>query len=200
MTGRRTTGIAAALALACAACGREAATRIPSSAAAVHHPAATAPAAGDSLDFARWVLRADGVGPVRVGMTLAEVDRLLPGGLADTTDLDPECDYVEFRNGPPGVELMTHADTVVRVDVDDSARVTTALGAHPGDPEDRIRALYPGARMEPNHYDEDGHYFVVIPGAPSDTLHRIVFETDGSVVTTLRSGLFPAVEYVEGCE
>jgi len=39
----------------------------------------------------------------------------------------------------------------------------------------------------------------VIPGAPADTLHRIVFETDGSVVTRMHGGIFPAVEYVEGC-
>ncbi len=30
-------------------------------------------------------------------------------------------------------------------------------------------------------------------------MNRIVFETDGQVVTTYRAGRFPPVEYVERC-
>jgi len=167
-------------------------------------PASTAPAAppstapADPGDFSRWALRADGVGPVKVGMTVAQADSALNGGLDSTTGLEA-CDYVRPRQGPEGLSLMVVDGRIARVDVVDSARVPTTAGVMPGESEARVREAYPGARVQPHKYDDRGHYFVVIPGAPSDTLHRIVFETDGTKVTRMRGGLFPAVEFVEGC-
>jgi hypothetical protein len=168
-------------------------------------PSATTPApapapapAGDPADPARWALRADGVGPVRVGMTVAEANDALGGGLDRTSGLEA-CDYVRPKAGPAGVSLMVENGRVVRVDVRDSARVSTSAGVLPGESEARVREAYPGVRVQPHKYDDRGHYMVVIPGAPADTLHRLVFETDGTKVTSMRGGLFPAVEYVEGC-
>lgn len=159
-------------------------------------PSSSVPA--DPVDPARWVLRADGVGPVRVGMTVAEADQALSGGLDSTTGLEA-CDYVRPKQGPEGVSLMVENGRIVRVDVVDSARVSTVAGVLPGESEARVREAYPTVRVQPHKYDERGHYMIVIPGAPADTLHRIVFETDGARVTSMRGGLFPAVEYVEGC-
>jgi len=166
----------------------------PSSAPATPPPAAPA-GAGDASS---WALRADGVGPVKVGMTVAEADQALPGGLDNTTGLEA-CDYVRPKQGPGGVSLMVVDGRIARVDVVDSARVPTTAGVMPGESEARVREAYPGVRVQPHKYDDRGHYMVVIPGAPSDTLHRIVFETDGAKVTRMRGGLFPAVEFVEGC-
>ncbi len=162
-------------------------------------PAATpAPAPGESADTGQWVLRADGVGPVRVGMTVDEANRAVAGGLDRTSGLQT-CDYVRPKQGPKGVSLMVEDGRVVRVNVRDSARVMTVAGVLPGESEARVREAYPGVRVQPHKYLERGHYMIVIPGAPSDTLHRIVFETDGTKVTAMRGGLFPPVEYVEGC-
>lgn len=167
--------------------------------APVAAPSSATPAApADSVDPARWVLRADGVGPVRVGMTVAEANQAVSGGLDRTTGLE-QCDYVRPKQGPAGVSLMVENGRIARVDVRDSARVSTVAGVLPGESEARVREAYPGVRVQPHKYDERGHYMIVIPGAPSDTLHRIVFETNGTVVTSMRGGLFPTVEYVEGC-
>lgn len=189
----------AALAAACACSGdapkRERAAVPPSPPPSASETTQTA--SGDTLDFARWVLRADGVGPVRVGMSVADADRAVPGGLDRTAGLE-ECDYVRPKSGPDGVALMVERGRVVRVDVGDSARVTTALGVLPGDAEGRVLEAYPGARVQPHKYVQ-GHYIVVIPNAPADTLHRLVFETEGGVLMRMRGGLYPQVEYVEGC-
>ena len=174
-----------------------AAPAAPAAPAAAPSPTPAAPA--DSVvDPARWVLRADGVGPVRVGMTVAEANQAVSGGLDRTTGLE-QCDYVRPKQGPAGVSLMVVDGRIARVDVRDSARVSTVAGVLPGESEARVREAYPGVRVQPHKYDERGHYMIVIPGAPSDTLHRIVFETDGSKVTSMRGGLFPTVEFVEGC-
>jgi hypothetical protein len=145
---------------------------------------------------ARWQLSETGIGPVRVGMTVAEAAAALPDGAAHPATR--ECAYVGLSGLPIGVSLMTEDGRIVRVDVDDSSAVATTAGARVGWAEARVLALYPGARVEPHKY-EDGHYLVAIPGAPADTVHRIVFETVGGVVRRFRSGVVPAVEYVEGC-
>ena len=148
----------------------------------------------DSVEV--WTLSEEGIGPVRVGMTVAEAAAALPGGVAHPET--QECAYVGLSGLPTGVSLMTEAGRIVRVDVDDSSAVATTRGARVGWTEAQVLALYPGARVEPHKY-EDGHYLVAIPGAPADTVHRIVFETARGVVTRFRGGVVPAVEYVEGC-
>jgi len=166
-------------------------------------PGAKDPSAADSSAVARadsagpWRLSETGIGPVRVGMTLAEAAAVLPDAGAPHPETE-ECAYVGLSGLPAGVSLMTEGGRIVRVDVDDSSAVATTRGARVGWTEARVLALYPGARVEPHKY-EDGHYLVAIPGAPADTLHRIVFETARGVVTRFRGGVVPAVEYVEGC-
>jgi len=156
-----------------------------------------APAGSAARDPASWVLREDGAGPVRVGMTVAEADRAVAGGLSKTAGLE-SCDFVHPKTGPANVMFMVIDGRIARADVVRGATVGTITGMHTGETESAVRAAYPNARVQPHKYT-DGHYVVVIPGAPGDTLHRIVFETDGNKVTRMRGGLFPAVEYVEGC-
>ncbi|MFL5538367.1 MAG: hypothetical protein ACJ8J0_05215 [Longimicrobiaceae bacterium] len=160
-------------------------------------PAADSAAVADSTPVAaEWRLTESGIGPVRVGMTVAEAAAALS---SETTQADTqECAYVGLLGLPAGVSLMTERGRVVRVDVDDSSHVATMRGARVGWTEAQVLAAYPGARVEPHKY-EDGHYLVAIPGAPADTMHRIVFETARGVVTRFRGGVVPAVEYVEGC-
>jgi hypothetical protein len=107
------------------------------------------------------------------------------------------CGFVQPRGAPDGVTLMVENGRVVRADVT-SGSAKTAEGAGIGDTEARILELYPGLRSGPHKYTP-GSYLVVLPNAPADTLHRYVFETDGVRVTRFRAGVFPPVEYVEGC-
>ena len=98
----------------------------------------------------------------------------------------------------PGVGLMVVDGRVVRADVD-SAAPATDRGARVGDTEARVRELHGAVRSMPHKYG-NGKYLVALPLAPADTLHRLVFETDSAgTVTTMRGGLYPQVEWVEGC-
>jgi hypothetical protein len=144
-----------------------------------------------------WTINSAGLGPLRVGMTVAELKSAFGDSLVIPAKL-AECDYIRPKNGPMGVAFMTDKDKLARVDVRDNSSIRTAAGAGIGDTEDRIKSLYPAQVTVQPHKYTDGHYLVVKPtGAPAD--ERIVFETDGKKVTQFRSGRTPAVEYVEGC-
>lgn len=143
-----------------------------------------------------WIIRPDGVGDVKIGMTIAELGPRLATP-SDTATTGEMCKYVRLRDEPDSVMFMVEAGRVVRVDVVGGS-TATAEGAQVGDSEGRILKLYPNARRQPHKYT-DGRYLIVLPNAPADTLHRYVFETDGQRVTRFRAGVFPPVEYVEGC-
>lgn len=140
----------------------------------------------------------EGVGPVRIGSTLAELNATLGEQLRPAYDVNPECDYVDPATLPAGVALMVVQDTVVRVDVDTTG-IPTAEGAMVGDTEARIQALYRGrVEVQPHKYTGPvGHYLVV--RASADTMRLLIFETDGMRVVNYRAGIRPAVEYIEGC-
>ena len=135
---------------------------------------------------------------MRVGETLATLSKALGEPLHAAYSYNETCDYVRPRALPPGVKLMVSGDTVVRVDVD-SAGVATRDGAAVGTPETRVLTMYRGrATVQPHPYTGPvGHYVVV--SAPNDSMYRMIFETDGKVVTRYRAGRRPQVDFKEGC-
>ena len=158
------------------------------------------PPAADSASTSAGLLTVtpEGIGPVRVGTTLSELNSALGEQLKPAYDVNPECDYVDPAALPPGIALMVVRDTIVRIDVD-TAGIATPEGAAVGDTETKILELYRGrVEVQPHKYTgPTGHYLVVT--WPTDTLHLLIFETDGEKVVNYRAGVRPAVEYIEGC-
>lgn len=139
-----------------------------------------------------------GVGPVRTGWSLAQLNEAVGEQLKPAYDVNPECDYVDPVALPPGIALMVERDTIVRIDVDTTG-IPTAEGAMVGDTEARILELYQGrVEVQPHKYTGPaGHYMVV--KWPADSMRLLIFETDGERVLNYRAGIRPAVEYIEGC-
>lgn len=166
----------------------------PDTASATADSARDSAAASDSTP-PQWIVRADGIGPLRVGVPLAAASRTLGEELRVT---QAGCDHVNPTTMPDGILLMVIDDTVARIEVD-SAGIRTVEGAQVGDSESRVLELYGArARIEPHKYTyPDGHYVVIAP--PNDTLHRLIFETLKGRVTRYRAGRVPAVQLVEGC-
>jgi hypothetical protein len=130
-----------------------------------------------ALDQFRLTL--NGLGPLRIGMTLKEVED------AGFRVKEQKHVWLMFENG-----------RVVRVEVH-GGRTTTFRGVRVGDTEKQVRKIY-GARLivEPHKYDDNGHYLVVFS---TNRKQALVMETDGKVVTEFRAGLAEPAQYVEGC-
>ena len=166
----------------------------------VSTPTSSADPSGDSpaADGAVQVTE-HGVGPLKIGMTLADARKATSGAVSAPPAADTAvCGFARWSGAPAGVRLMTAKGRIVRVDVD-SGSATTAAGAHIGDSESRIITLYAGrVETSPSKYAK-GHYLTVKRPAAADSSYRFIFETDGKRVTKYRAGRMPEVAYVEGC-
>ena len=194
----------AAAALTVSACSAEKKDVDTSGAAGVRVPdttstrsAPTPPAVADK-SMGSWKVSESGIGPVRAGMTAREAVATLQGaGVGATADSSTTCHYLKW-SGPADVRVMLEGGVVARVEVGNHD-ITTNEGAKIGDTEAQIQSLYPGrVTVQPHKYTK-GHYLVVKPAAASDSALRIIFETDGTRVTTYRAGKEPQVSYVESC-
>ena len=160
-------------------------------------PADSSMASGDSAETT-WTVDARGIGPVQVGMSLEQLGAAVGEVVRPAYQINETCDFVTPTVLPKGVSLMVIDDSVARVDVEVPG-ILTSEGAGVGDSETRLLALYGArARVTPHKYTgPTGHYVIV--DTPGDTLHRIIFETDGQKVERYRAGRAPGVDYVEGC-
>jgi hypothetical protein len=141
-----------------------------------------------------WVVRQDGVGPVKIGMSLQQLNVALHEKFAMPQDKeDKGCFYVTSTLHPQ-VSFMIENRHVVRVDVDKSG-VTTTAGVQVGDSEEHVKQVYGSPlKVEPNHYT-DGHYLTVQRGN-----YGVRFETDEGKVSTFYAGTSEAIQYIEGCQ
>jgi hypothetical protein len=177
--------------------------------AALHSPLLAQPQLTEQSKLA-----IDGIGPIRVGMTVAQAEKsanvtlIEKGGRAGTS-----CYYLWPKTGPQGLGLMVispseekpilrNQDRIARVDIFNNSPMTTLRGAKIGNTEAQIKALYPGQIQVTTHQytgTQGGHYLTFIPKDAADKDYRIVFETLKGRVTQFRSGKLPEVGYVEGC-
>ncbi|MBE8998282.1 hypothetical protein IQ274_08630 [Nostoc sp. LEGE 12447] len=141
----------------------------------------------------------NGIGAVRVGMTVSQATKAAGTKLVG----DPpnnNCYYVKPQNEPNNLSFMVTGGRISRVDVRQNTQITTLKGAKIGDTEAQIKSLYPGQiKITPHKYVQGGHYLTFVPKDRADRNYRVIFETDGKLVTQFRSGKLPEVEFVEGC-
>ena len=151
-------------------------------------------------------LSLDGVGPVRVGMTLKEAAAAaaVPIRLLDTPS-DPGCRYAApDRASGTGDELafMVVDGRIVRIDVGIMGpdRIRTVSGVGKGSIEAEVQATYPGRiRVQPHPYTPNGRYLVYVPGDPGLRHLSMIFETVDGEVRSFRSGFAEQVSWKEGC-
>jgi hypothetical protein len=151
---------------------------------------------GNSLAGDGWIVREDGVGPVKIGITRAQLRATLHQKLSEDESGSDNCFYVHAR-GHDHVSFMIEDGKLVRVDVD-APGIATSSGIQVGDSEAHARQIY-GAKLKvtEHKYIETGHYLTVRSG---DGHHGIRFETDKGKITEFYAGTYDSIQYVEGCE
>ena len=158
------------------------------------------------------VLTAEGFGPLRIGMTRAEVVAAL--GEDDDSEAvggpDPEsCDEFRPARAPAGLLVMIEAGRLTRISLVDGSTVKTDRGLGLGATAAAVRAAYgPALQAEPHKYEDAPAEYLSVwaKDAPKDekspapeTARGIVYEVGSKGVVQAISGGGPSILYVEGC-
>lgn len=156
-------------------------------------------------------LTENGWGPLRIGMTRAEIvaavgDNSVPGGVGGP---EPElCDEFHPARAPEGLYVMIEEGKLSRITAAELSTVKTDKGLGLGDTADAVKAAYGDkAKASPHKYqDKPAEYVTVWSGGPrsepyvqDETARGIVYEIDGTGrVGAIHAG-GPSIQYVEGC-
>lgn len=179
-----------------------AAVAAPPAAATPEPPRADA---GGAVEADSLALTAEGWGPLRIGMTRAEMvaaagDDANPEAVGGP---DPEsCDELRPRQAPEGMLVMLLRGVLARITVSEPADVRTASGISIGDPASKVREVHgDGLLATPHQYiAAPAEYLTAWKVAPpSENARGIRYEIglDGRVMHIHAGG--PSIEYVEGC-
>jgi hypothetical protein len=160
----------------------------------------------DSAAATTGRLTAEGWGPLRIGMTRAQVVAAA-GPDANPSAVggpDPEsCDQFRPRSAPQGLLVMVERDTLTRISLSRNAAVMTDAGFSVGDTAPAVQRHYARtADVTPHKYLSAPAKYITVwtrgrPPAPS--ARGIVYEigSDDRVSHVHAGG--PSIQYVEGC-
>jgi len=126
------------------------------------------------------VIREDGVGPVKIGMTLIPLSAALHQELA-ADERDVQGGFHLKASGHDNVSFMIIDGHVARVEVA-APGVRTSTGIQVGESE---------AQVHRHRTLRDGRF---------SQCYGIRFETDKGKITMFYAGNYDAIQYVEGCE
>ncbi len=144
----------------------------------------------------RSVLREDGLGRAKLGMTLDQLKAAVPGQFEEEDSGNDSCFYVHTR-GDNRIYFMMLEGRLARIDVK-APGPQTSSGIQIGDAEERLRQVYGSkVKLTPHKYIDTGHYLTVQSG---DGRLGVRFETENGKITTFYAGTYEAIQYVEGCE
>lgn len=145
-----------------------------------------------------WRLTPDGYGPVRIGMTRAQVSAALSVRLeGDAIEDEEACIEMGAAEGYRGFYFMFENGRLSRISATEPTQATTVPGIGIGATAARVRRAYPAARAETHTYlGRPAEYLTVWPRHGT---RGIRFETDSDRrVTTIHVG-GASIRYIEGC-
>jgi hypothetical protein len=192
-------------ALAFAACSP--ASNEPAPAAVTEPAPATETPAPSAASFD--ALTADGIGPLKIGMTKEEIiaavgDTRTP----NAAGIPGECIEFQPQRAPDGLWVMIEAGKLTRITIGELSAVKTDKGLGLGEPADAIKTAYGAeAKATPHKYqDAPAEYITWWKGGPrsepyvqDEAARGIVYEIDGTgKVGAIHAG-GPSIQYVEGC-
>lgn len=148
---------------------------------------------------ARPVLTVDGLGSVRIGMTIKQAEQALGGKLVgEALESDDICVEKESKAGPREVYYMFEDKKLARISIGSGSSVRTPRGIGVGATAQQVRRAY-GARLkvEPHYYaglPAEYLTFWTVPGK-----RGVRFETDSRRRVDIIHAGTAAIQFVEGC-
>ncbi len=140
-----------------------------------------------------------GLGSLYFGMgpdqAAEAVQTLWTGGQEDGT---PRCYLLAPANGPEGVVFTVYNSSIERVDITNPG-ITTRSGASVGSTEAQLHELFGAQLLVTPYADGSGNSIQFVPVDEADVDYRVIWETDGTSVTSMRAGRLPAVGPGEPC-
>lgn len=144
-----------------------------------------------------WVLRMDGIGPLKIGMSFDDANRASGSTLKRTPPNlrgSVSCDFIPVRRHP-GLALMFIDERLARVDVFGHAN-RTLHGIRVGDAVQSVFSAYPNLEVEPHAYEENEKYLTTTSG---DGALALRFETRDGKISQFYAGEEKPVHYIENC-
>lgn len=145
-------------------------------------------------------LKTTGIGPIRIGMTLEDLEETGLTPIAIESSGQGACQYYRIKGNSEPIGIMAINDRILRIDVWPGSLIETRSGAKIGSTEADLVAMYRGQLEATANPVTLGKTIVFTPRDPGEDLFRLVFETDdrGQVVQ-YRAGQFPSVTWSDGC-
>lgn len=145
-----------------------------------------------ATDEAPPVLTPQSYGEVKFGTPLPDAEARLQQ-LAEPRVRGEGCSYITFALYPD-ISFMVENEIITRADA--GTTISNATGFAAGGSSDELRRANPEIRTMPHKYEPGSQYLIL---AAADGASALVFEESGGVITKVRAGVEPSVEYVEGC-
>lgn len=140
------------------------------------------------------VLNYDGIGVIKFGMKLQDVESLIKEKAITEGEYSPvECNYVTF-NLYKDVAFMVEGNIILRADVGES--IKNSLNVKIGQTLEEVKVNFPAANIKENFYDKEAHDIYL--KNPKGKGAIIMYESEGKI-KSVRAGVEPHVSYVEGC-
>jgi hypothetical protein len=140
-----------------------------------------------------------GIGPIRVGMNIHQLEDAIQLRIPDTEDeADDSCRMVEAGPRWPGTAVMLLDGRVARIDVSQRG-IPTLSGANVGDLVSKVHSIYRGRLRTTDHDFGAGEGMQYLTMFSGDRHYGIRFETDGERVTEYYVGTAEAVQFIEDC-
>ena len=145
-----------------------------------------------------WRLTADGLGPVRIGMSQAQVSKALKTRLTGEAVEDENVCVEKEARSLRGVGFMFENGRLTRISIWKPSRTKTQRGITIGATAADVRRAYGrGLKAETNYYEDKPAEYLTYWTAPGK--RGIRFETGTDRRVYVIHGGTSSIQYVEGC-
>ncbi|TGM14208.1 hypothetical protein EHQ81_08480 [Leptospira selangorensis] len=157
-----------------------------------------------SKDFTEYKVHLKGMGPIHIGASVEQIEKILGAKLTQEGDAEGEDNCTSFHLDENHslwflfVGKSKKSIRLARIYIN-NPNMTTLSGIQIGDPIAKLKQVYKGKLKEGREHYSNYLQFTYIPIDISDKSYGIIFETDNKNITEISVGKYPELQLAEGC-